>query len=64
MNPATKARPACATPASTRSPVASPAIAALLDHLAEELAREYIRLMEMAAEDEDATGRQQEAEER
>lgn len=33
------------------SPAANPAVAALLDHLAEELAREYIRLMEQAAHD-------------
>jgi hypothetical protein len=32
------------------SPAANPAVAALLDHLAEELAREYIRLMEQAAQ--------------
>lgn len=29
-------------------PAANPALAALLDHLAAELAREYIRLMEQA----------------
>jgi hypothetical protein len=33
------------------SPAANPAVAALLNHLAEELAREYIRLMEQAAQD-------------
>jgi len=33
------------------SPAANPAATALLDHLAEELAREYIRLMEHAAQD-------------
>ena len=33
------------------NPAANPAVAALLDHLAEELAREYIRLMEQAAHD-------------
>jgi hypothetical protein len=33
------------------SPAANPAAAALLDHLAAELAREYIRLMEQAAQD-------------
>ncbi len=33
------------------SPVANPTVAALLDHLAEELAREYIRLMEQTAQD-------------
>ncbi len=32
------------------SPAANPAVAALLDHLAEELAREYIRLMEQTAQ--------------
>ena len=31
------------------SPTTNPAVAALLDHLAEELAREYVRLMEQAA---------------
>ncbi len=33
------------------SPATNPAIVALLDHLAEELAREYIHLMEQAAHD-------------
>jgi hypothetical protein len=33
------------------SQAANPAVAALLNHLAEELAREYIRLMEHAAQD-------------
>jgi len=33
------------------SPTTNPAVAALLDHLAEELAREYVRLMEQAAQD-------------
>lgn len=33
------------------SPAANPAVAALLDHLAAELAQEYIRLMERAAQD-------------
>jgi len=33
------------------SPTANPAVAALLDHLAEELAHEYVRLMEQAAQD-------------
>ena len=33
------------------SPAANPAVAALLNHLAEELAREYIRLMEQTAHD-------------
>jgi len=32
------------------SATANPAVAALLDHLAEELAREYVRLMERAAQ--------------
>jgi hypothetical protein len=31
---------------------ANPAVTALLEHLAEELAREYVRLMELAAEKE------------
>jgi hypothetical protein len=31
------------------SPATNPAVAALLDHLAEELAHEYVRLMEQAA---------------
>jgi hypothetical protein len=30
------------------SPAANPAVATLLDHLATELAREYVRLMEQA----------------
>jgi hypothetical protein len=33
------------------SPAANPAVAALLDHLAVELAHAYIRLMEHAAQD-------------
>jgi hypothetical protein len=33
-------------------PAANPAVAALLDHLAAELAREYVRLMEQAAQPE------------
>ena len=32
-------------------PAANPAVAGLLDHLAEELAMEYVRLMEHAAEE-------------
>jgi len=35
------------------SPAANPAVAALLDHLAEELAREYIRMMEHAAQEDE-----------
>jgi hypothetical protein len=31
-----------------------PAVAALLDHIAEDLAREYVRLMEHAAREDDA----------
>jgi hypothetical protein len=38
-----------ARPERDGGPAASPALAALLDHLAAELAREYIRLMEDAA---------------
>ncbi len=34
------------------SPAANPAVAALLDQLADALAREYVRLMEHAAQDE------------
>ncbi len=34
------------------SPEANPAVVELLDHLAQELAQEYLRLMEMAAESE------------
>lgn len=41
-------------PEPTWSPAANPAVAELLDHLAQELAREYIQLMEEAAEDEGA----------
>jgi hypothetical protein len=33
------------------SPAANPTVAALLDYLAEELAREYIRWMEQSAHD-------------
>lgn len=32
-------------------PARNPAVVGLLDHLAEELAREYVRLMEEAAKD-------------
>jgi hypothetical protein len=39
-------------PTFARDPAADAAVAALLDHLAEELAREYVRLMEKAARDE------------
>ena len=38
-------------PVSARDPAADAAVTALLDHLAEELAREYVRLMEKAARD-------------
>jgi hypothetical protein len=38
-------------PTSARDPAANAAVTALLDHLAEELAREYVRLMEKAAGD-------------
>jgi hypothetical protein len=40
----------------SRDPAADTAMAALLDHLAEELAREYVRLMEKAARDEHIDG--------
>ena len=33
------------------NPTTNPAVRELLDHLADELAREYIRLMKQAAED-------------
>lgn len=36
----------------SKDPFADVAITALLDHLAEELAREYVHLMEKAADDE------------
>ena len=36
-------------PDSARDPGTDPAVASLLDHLAEELALEYVRLMEEAA---------------
>lgn len=39
------------------SPRANPAVAELLDHVAEELAREYVRLMESAAEADGAEDR-------
>ncbi len=38
-----------ARPERNSTPASNPALAALLDHLAAELAREYIRLMEDAA---------------
>ena len=41
------------------SPMANPAVAELLDHLAQELAREYVQLMEKAAEDENTARDQQ-----
>ena len=44
-----------ADPAST--PARNPAVAAFLDHLAGELAREYVRLMEEAAKEEGAANR-------
>ena len=34
------------------TPASNPGVASLLDHLAEELAREYVRLMEVAAKGE------------
>lgn len=37
-----------------RSGSIDPAVAALLDHIAEDLAREYVRLMEHAAREDDA----------
>lgn len=37
---------------SVRDPAVDAAVTALLDHLAEELAQEYVRLMEKAARDE------------
>ena len=43
-------------PTSARDPAADAALTALLDHLAEELAREYVRLMEKAAGDERIDG--------
>ena len=36
------------------TPYSAPALTALLDHIAEELAREYVRLMKAAAHDEGA----------
>lgn len=39
-----------------RSASLDPAVAALLDHIAEDLAREYVRLMENAAHESDADG--------
>ena len=41
---------------SVREPAAEAAVTALLDHLAEELAQEYVRLMEKAARDERIDG--------
>jgi hypothetical protein len=43
-------------PTSARDPAADAAVTALLGHLAEELAREYVRLMEKAARDERIDG--------
>jgi ABC-type polar amino acid transport system ATPase subunit len=43
-------------PTSARDPAADAAVTALLDHLAEELAREYVRLMEKAVGDEGIDG--------
>ena len=43
-------------PTSARDPAANAALTALLDHLAEELAREYVRLMEKAAGEERIDG--------
>ena len=40
-----------ARPDQDGAPVANPALAALLDHLAAELAQEYVRLMEDAGRD-------------
>jgi hypothetical protein len=37
------------------NPATNPALTALLDHLAAELAQEYIRLMELAAQNDAAT---------
>lgn len=42
-------------PASAWDPGTDPAVASLLDHLAEELALEYVRLMEEAARRHDAS---------
>jgi hypothetical protein len=39
-----------------RSASLDPAVAALLDHIAEDLAREYVRLMESAAHEADEAG--------
>jgi len=39
-----------------RSASIDPAVAALLDHIAEDLAREYVRLMESAAHEGDDAG--------
>ncbi len=38
-------------------PDENPALAQLLDHIAEELAREYVRLMEAAAKEDATSGR-------
>lgn len=42
-------------PASAWDPGTDPAVASLLDHLAEELAIEYVRLMEAAARHDDGS---------
>jgi len=49
----TKAVPALTVPLphGVWTPESNPAVAELLDHLAEELAGEYVRLMEAAAKD-------------
>lgn len=66
MTTATNARLGCTAPepSSTHSPRTDPALAALLDHLAEELAREYVRLMKMVGKNEGVRDRQQQVEER
>ena len=44
-------RPTPPLPDAPLTPTSNPGVASLLDHLAEELAREYVRLMEVAAND-------------
>jgi hypothetical protein len=66
MTTATKVRPGCTAPepSSTHRPRTDAALTALLDHLAAELAREYVRLMEMAGKNEGVRDRQRHLEER
>ena len=58
MRKTTKAQPTQVTPESDSawSPDENPAVAELLDHIAETLAVEYVRLMENAAQNQGSEG--------